>query len=120
MAILIASALVAASAPPTGPGAPSDVDVSFGDGGSLRINLPRQGGGISAAAVGPDGSTVVVTEVNRIRRLRPDGTLDASFGTDGVFSDLALALRELHYVSVDGLGRIYVVESQRPRDRRMT
>ena len=113
MAILIASALVAACAPPTGPGAPSDVDVSFGDGGSLRIDLPRQGGGISAAAVGPDGSTVVVTEVNRIRRLRPDGTLDASFGTDGVFAT-SPSLCVSCLVSVDGLGRIYVVESQRP------
>ena len=77
------------------------LDVRWGGSGIVSVPLgPNQAGGIGAAdiAAGPGGTTIVAgtdltgaqTPRGAVLRLRPDGTLDSRFGTNGITRHLAL------------------------------
>lgn len=77
--------------------APGDLDSSFGTGGKVTTDLDGNGGVGVDVVVQPDGKIVVLASTFRVgtagdfalTRYNPDGTLDTSFGTNGlVFSDI--------------------------------
>jgi uncharacterized delta-60 repeat protein len=71
------------------PGPAGTLDPTFGDGG--LVVLPFPGGDGRAAAVQPDGKIVVAGKTTgagagafAVARLMPNGSLDTTFGTEGV------------------------------------
>lgn len=90
--ILIAPALVVRAQD-----APGDLDRDFGVGGKVRSRLDGLGGAGVDAVVQTDGKIVVLASTFRVgtagdfalTRYNSDGTLDKSFGTNGlVFTDI--------------------------------
>src|SRR5262245_25508874 len=73
-------------------GAPGDLDPTFGNGGKVRTALSPYGATASAVALQPDGKVVVAgfvlpdfgTYAFAIVRYNADGSLDTSFGENGV------------------------------------
>jgi uncharacterized delta-60 repeat protein len=61
------------------------LDPTFGDGGSLRSDFPRRPRPIALTAVATqEDGKIVATGGNVVVRFNPDGTLDATFGKDGI------------------------------------
>ncbi len=129
MAVVMATALLgstlvlgAVTAPPAG-AAPSDLDPSFGGTGSVALNLGAETHAETIArdvARTPDGKLVVAgtDSVNGqgtkrdflAARLAPDGSLDPTFGGDGIatarFDDISLD--EVNAVAVQPDGKVVV------------
>jgi len=88
---LVIAGLLAAAAP----GAPSDLDLSFGDGGLTTVSFAPNTAGGADVAVQPDGKIVVAGTAADVppnppigirfalARLNTNGSLDESFGTGG-------------------------------------
>jgi uncharacterized delta-60 repeat protein len=68
--------------------APGDLDRSFGDGGKVTLSLARDGSQGNAVLVQPDGRILIggwaYAKGFALVRLLRDGSLDPSFGDDGV------------------------------------
>ncbi|WP_341892312.1 Calx-beta domain-containing protein [Variovorax sp. YR752] len=68
--------------PPAPPPAGGGLDTSFGGGKVAN----RSYGRILSMGLQPDGRIVVLTDFNKLLRYQVDGTLDTSFGSNGVVS----------------------------------
>jgi uncharacterized delta-60 repeat protein len=94
-------------------GPPGTLDMTFGAGGALRIPVAADG---EALAIQPDGKIVIVgwvttgnSPMDMVTRYLPDGTLDASFGTNGV-QLLSFTQRTRPVIAVQPDGKIIVAE----------
>jgi uncharacterized delta-60 repeat protein len=123
LTLAAAAALVAllAFAGAAGAAQRGDLDPSFGNAGRQIVELGFPGAQINAAAVQADGKTVLVGSTEGygdgsdflVARLDADGSLDQTFGTDGIettdfegFQDVAQG------VAIDPEGKIVVVGSE--------
>ena len=82
------------------------LDPSFGVGGHTYVS-GIVGGSAKALAIQPDGKIVVATDHCQVARLNPNGTTDATFGSNGLVS-LNLC-QSAAGVAVDPFGRIVIV-----------
>ncbi|MDB5309127.1 MAG: hlyA 4 [Gemmataceae bacterium] len=98
-------------------GSPFGLDPTFGTGGLARTSLSMSIQPPHAAtAVQPDGKILAASEYSgtswQLTRLNPDGSLDTSFGTNGVvvtaFSDPNRNRPVPHTVVIQGDGKILV------------
>lgn len=88
--LLVTVGLLAAAALPA-TGSPTELDASFGVGGSLRTNFGGTYDWAYALAVQPDDMILAAGVSNAsgtydfaLARYRPDGALDTTFGTEGM------------------------------------
>ncbi len=101
--------------------ADGSLDASFADQGILPLKTPRAwaSGGSRAVAFGPDGAIYQLGQIVRngttsstlrfLRKLKPDGTLDASFGEGGYVSIRA----GYSFTSVTAIGDALYLTSNR-------
>jgi uncharacterized delta-60 repeat protein len=84
------------------------LDASFGTGGVALADAA--GGVVTSGVVSPDGSVTVgggsYAFLTTLVRFTPDGTLDASFGTDGVASLPAIGPSETWDLALQSDGKI--------------
>ena len=93
-------------------GTPGSLDTTFGVGGMVT-SLLAPIGQLNHAGLSPDGKIVVVGTTGggsiRAIRLTPDGTIDPSFGAQGIAAtNLAVINGALPRVAIDGTGRVLV------------
>jgi uncharacterized delta-60 repeat protein len=90
------------------------LDATFGTGGVVAVDVPANGAGTTSFAVATDGWGRAVVAGQRsgggtyVRRLLPDGSADATFGSGGV-AELA-GHSQVEDVAVDALGRVVLAE----------
>jgi uncharacterized delta-60 repeat protein len=92
------------------------LDASFGNGGTVLTSI--YGGGVSAAAIQPDGKIVVVGRDFVLARFNANGSLDPTFGNGGtVFTNMPSAIdTAAHAVAIQRDGKIVVVGFSFGRD----
>lgn len=85
--ILVVLGLIALTLTLIHAGIPGDFDTSFSQDGFDAVRLGNLSNGAGAIAVQPDGKIVVAGDQQNklaVLRYRPNGTLDSSFGGDGI------------------------------------
>lgn len=94
-------------------GTPGDFDTSFSQDGFDAVRLGNLSNGAGAIAVQPDGKIVVAGDQQNklaVLRYRPNGTLDSTFGGDGIVTtNLTDSDEEATAVAIQPDGKIIVV-----------
>lgn len=89
------------------------LDASFGTGGIATVDISPEGDSVGSAAIQPDGKIVVVgpwvSAGIFLARFNQDGSLDATFGTNGVVTtDLGYIAHAAHKVVLQADGKLVV------------
>lgn len=91
---------------------PGELDISFGTNGKIIHPSPIYTNGIQSMAQQTDGKTLAVGSCDYknyfVMRLNSDGSIDNSFGQNGIVKDSLLGEAYGNDVKVDGSGRILV------------
>jgi uncharacterized delta-60 repeat protein len=115
LAVLTTAALALATAGAAG-AAPTDLDRTFGIGGSVFAGVPDETDQAYAVAVQPDGKIVVAGATYRnydaiVARFNPDGTPDRSFDGDGIRTIDSAGLELVTDIALQPDGKIVLVGS---------